>query len=101
MNSVVKLPDINTVVPITDNLEGWSVRDGKPKMKTWILNTSNDGSMVSGYWEATPGTYYAVYSEYEFVHILDGKVIITPDSCNSVMLVAGDTFVAEADFKGT
>ena len=101
MNSIVKLPDINTVVPITDNLDGWTIRGGNPKMKTWILNTSNDGSMISGYWEATPGTYYAVYSEYEFVHILEGEVVITPDGCDSVSLVAGDTFVVEADFKGT
>ena len=59
MNSLVKLPDINTVAPITDNLDGWTIQDGKPEKKTWILNTSNDGSMISGYWEATPGTYYA------------------------------------------
>ena len=49
MNSLVKLPDINTVAPITDNLDGWTIQDGKPEMKTWILNTSNDGSMISGY----------------------------------------------------
>ena len=101
MNSLVKLPDINTVVPITDNLDGWTIQDGKPEMKTWILNTSNDGSMISGYQEATPGTYYAVYSEYEFLHVLEGKVIITPDGCENLILVAGDTFVVEADFKGT
>ena len=101
MNSLVKLPDINTVVPITDNLDGWTIQDGKPEMKTWILNTSNDGSMISGYWEATPGTYYAVNSEYEFVHLLEGKVIITPDHGDSILLVAGETFVVEANFKGT
>ena len=100
MNSFVKLPDINTVTPITDNLDAWTIQDGKPEMRTWILNTSNDGSMISGYWEATPGTYYAVYSEYEFLHVLEGKVIITPDGCDGVILVAGDTFEVEADFKG-
>ena len=101
MNSIAKLRDINTVVPIIDNLDGWTVQDGKPKVKTWILNTSNDGSMVSGYCKATAGTYHAVYSEYQFVHILEGKVIITLDSSDSVMFVAGDTFLVEADFKGT
>ena len=35
------------------------------------------------------------------MHGLEGKVIITPDGCKSVILVAGDTFVDEADFKGT
>ena len=101
MNSLVKLPGMNTVAPITDNLDGWTIQDGKPEMRTWILNTRNDGSMISGYWEAKPGTYYAVYSEYEFLHVLEGKVIITPDGCESGILVAGDTFVGEADFNGT
>ena len=70
-------------------------------MKTWILKTSNAGSMISGYWEATPGTYYAVHSEYEFVHVLEGEVFKTPDGGDNLILVAGDTFVVEADFKGT
>ena len=35
------------------------------------------------------------------MHVLEGKVIITPDDGDSILLVAGDTFVVEADFKGT
>ena len=35
------------------------------------------------------------------MHVLEGKVTITPDGCESVILVARDTFVVEADFKGT
>ena len=34
MNSVVKLPDKNTVVAITDNLDVWTIQNGKPEMKT-------------------------------------------------------------------
>ena len=48
-------------------LDGWVVVSGTPSMKTWALHTSSDGSMVSGYWEATPGTYHATYTAYEFV----------------------------------
>ena len=43
MNSIVKLPDINTVVPITENLDGWTIRGGNPKMKTWIYSPYNIG----------------------------------------------------------
>ena len=35
------------------------------------------------------------------MHVLEGKVIITPDDGDSILLVAGDTFVVETDFKGT
>jgi len=79
MSTISKLKNIQDVDPITDNLEGWKVTEGSPIMKTWILHTNNDETMISGYWEATPGTYHATYKEYEFVHLLEGHIIITPD----------------------
>jgi uncharacterized cupin superfamily protein len=101
LNGILKHPDLSSVSPIMEDLNGWTVTAGNPTMKTWVLNTSNDGSMISGYWEATPGTYYAVYTEYEFVHVIEGKVIITPDDGEPVKIGAGDAFVVEAGFKGT
>ena len=38
---------------------------------------------------------------YEFVHLIAGKIIITPDGGAPVTVVAGDAFVVEKDFKGT
>ena len=70
-------------------------------MKTWILYTSHDESMISGYWEATPGSYHATYTDYEFVHIIAGKLIITADGESPVELGAGEAFVVEPGFKGT
>jgi uncharacterized cupin superfamily protein len=69
-------------------------------MKTWILNTSSDGRMLSGFWEATPGTYHATYDKHEFVHLIAGKITITPDGGEPVHVAAGDAFVVEAGFKG-
>ncbi len=99
-NSVVKLgkpgPD-----PITEDLDGWKVVEGKPTMKTWVQHTSSDGSMISGTWEATPGSYHATYSAYEFVHLIRGRITITPDGGGAPVTVGpGDAFVVEADFKG-
>ena len=101
MLTISKLKNIKGIDPITDNLEGWTVTAGSPSMKTWILHTSNDDSMISGYWEATPGTYHAVYNEYEFVHLLEGHIIITPDNGDPVEVKSGDTFVVENNFSGT
>jgi hypothetical protein len=70
-------------------------------MKTWILYTSHDESMISGYWEATPGSYHATYTDYEFVHIIAGKLIITADGESPVELGAGEAFVVEPGFNGT
>ncbi|URK87050.1 cupin domain-containing protein [Rhizobium sp. RCAM05350] len=101
MQTVTKLA---TPVPADGDpaiLDGWVVVAGTPSMKTWALHTSSDSSMVSGYWEATPGTYHATYTAYEFVHMIAGKIIITPDGGTPVTVAAGDAFVVEADFKGT
>ena len=101
MSTISKLKNIKDVDQITDNLEGWKVTEGSPIMKTWILHTNNDETMISGYWEATPGTYHAIYKEYEFVHLLEGHIIITPDDGDPVSVKAGDTFVVESNFSGT
>lgn len=101
MKHVMKLDNQESVAPLTTDLDGWKVVDGHPTMKTWILYTSHDGSMISGYWEATPGTYHATYSGYEFVHFIAGKLTITPDGGTPVQIGPGDAFVVEAGFKGT
>lgn len=98
--TIIKLPEPNGNAINTD-LEGWKVVAGSPTMKTWILHTSADGSMISGHWEATPGTYHATYTKYEFVHLISGKIKITPDGGQSVQVGPGDAFVVEAGFKGT
>ena len=101
MDSVVKLGKKAKGECITEDLDGWKIVSGKPKMKTWVQNTSKDGSMIAGYWEATIGTYHATYTDYEFVHVIAGKVTITPDGGKSVNLGAGDAFTIEPGFSGT
>jgi uncharacterized cupin superfamily protein len=101
MSTIVKLDAQPTEAPITDDLEGWVVTEGSPSMKTWILHTSADGAMISGIWEAQPGSYHATYAEYEFVHMLEGRITITPNGGTPVTVQGGDAFAVEADFKGT
>jgi uncharacterized protein len=98
--SIFKLPAPGAE-PITDILDGWKVVEGTPTMKTWVLHTSADGTMISGIWEATPGTLHATYDGFEFVHLLAGKVTITPDGGAPVTMKAGDAFVVEPNFTGT
>jgi uncharacterized protein len=100
MQSIVKLGSLTSVEPSSATLDGWFVVEGNPTMKTWVLHTSEDSQMMSGFWEATPGTYHATYSAYEFVHVIEGKMTITPDGGTPVHIKAGDAFVVEANFKG-
>ena len=101
MQTITKLPATSAVTPLTSDLDGWKVIEGTPAMKTWVLHSSNDGNMISGYWECTPGTYHATYTDYEFVHLIKGRIVITPDGGTPVTVNAGDAFVVEANFKGT
>lgn len=101
MQTITKLPSCQTVTPSTADLDGWVVTEGKPAMKTWVLHTAADGTMMSGLWECSPGSYHATYTAYEFVHLIEGRIVITPDGGTPVTVVAGDAFVVEKDFKGT
>ncbi len=87
--------------PIETDLDGWTKVEGHPTMKTWIEYTSEDGSMISGWWAATPGTYRATYSAIELVHMIAGEITITPDGGSAVHIGPGDAFVVEKDFVGT
>ena len=101
MDYLFKLDNQDLIEPITEDLEGWRVIEGEPTMKTLIMRTSNDGSMISGVWTATLGTYHAVYAEYEFVHLIEGSITITPDGGEPAYMSSGDAFVVEAGFSGT
>lgn len=101
MATLTRLSDTDGLEPDTKDLAGWVVTEGSPTMKTWVLHTNSDGTMVSGVWEATPGTWHATYTAYEFVHLIAGRITITPDGGTPVVVKAGDAFVVEADFRGT
>lgn len=85
----------------TNNLPGWKVIDGSPTMKTSVQHKTEDGKVLSGTWQATVGTFHATYTDYEFVHMISGRIIITPDGGEPVEVGPGDAFVVESDFKGT
>ena len=90
-----------SVDPIETDLDGWKKVEGNPTMKTWIEYTSDDGSTICGWWEATPGTYHATYASWEFVHLLEGRITITPDGGSPNQVGPGDAFVVEKGFEGT
>lgn len=90
-----------SVTPIESDLDGWKKVAGNPTMKTWIEYTSDDKSVICGWWEATPGTYHASYEAWEFVHLIEGRITITPDGMSPQEVGPGDAFVVEKGFKGT
>ena len=99
---IVKFNEIKKPKPDTTDLDGWVVVSGNPTMQTQILHTNREKNMVSGIWKATIGTYHATYSAYEFVHMISGKITITPDDGTPpTVVMGGDSFIVESNFKGT
>lgn len=92
--------DTTNTTPITDDLAGWEPVEGNPSMTTWLEHVPEDGKFLTGFWEATPGTYQVTYNADEMVHMFEGKASLTDQYGNSVTYSAGDSFLVEAGFKG-
>ncbi len=88
------------VDPITEDLDWWHPVEGSPTMKTWIENQTDDGKYLTGYWEATPGSYKVKYDVDEFIHMFEGKAVLTDKDGAPQTFVGGDTFIIEAGFDG-
>lgn len=54
-----------------------------------------------GIWEGAPALWRVSYSEYEFCHILQGRIRISDQDGNCITVGPGDNFVIAAGFKGT
>ncbi len=88
----------------SNSIPGWTVAAGHPVMESYFQQKSADGRVICGTWISTVGTYHAVYEHatmHEFVHVIEGKLVITPEGGKSVTLLPGDAFVIEPGFAGT
>lgn len=74
---------------------------GTYRTKTWNHDVSEDNRLFTGIWECTPGKVPAHYSEWEFCHLISGKVILTSEKGKKWTLKKGDAFIIPAGFKGT
>ncbi len=62
---------------------------------------SADGSLESGLWECTPGTFNARRDGYdEVAHVVSGTATVTGDDGVVVELVPGSTIVTPAGWTG-
>lgn len=86
--------------PIVTDLDGWTPVDGSPSMKTWIEHKTDDGKLLTGFWEAQPGTYRVVYAADEFIHLFEGKVTLSEDNGPTRQFSAGDSFQIPKGFTG-
>jgi uncharacterized cupin superfamily protein len=74
---------------------------GEYRTRTWNHYTGENGRLFCGIWESTPGKVVIDYTEWEFCHLIEGRVIITSESGAEWRLGPGDAFMIPAGFRGT
>lgn len=75
--------------------------EGNPTTTSWEQDKIA-GTVRTGVWEMTPGTNRSIKGDtYEYCHILEGVVEITPDGGTPLRYEAGDHFVMKPGFVGT
>jgi uncharacterized protein len=74
---------------------------GGYRTRTWNHYTGENGRLFCGIWESTPGKVVIDYTEWEFCHLIEGRVIITSESGAEWHLAPGDAFMIPAGFRGT
>lgn len=56
--------------------------------------------MITAAGKVTPALYHAVYAGGEFVHLIEGDVVVTLDNGEPQSFGPGDTFMLEKGFSG-
>ena len=75
--------------------------DGGEPMRTSGITLWQDGEQESGVWECTPGPSYWKLETNEFVHIVSGRMTVTPDGGAPQEIGPGDTAVFPRGWAGT
>ena len=83
----------------TERPDPEKVLSGDPVHTTWNLEEA--AGLYCGIWQSTPGCWRVSYSEWEYIRILEGHSILTPDGGAPVHLRAGDSYVIRPGFTGT
>jgi uncharacterized protein len=79
----------------TAQLDPWPIPadqivDGDPQASGTIIWRSEDGTLASGIWECTPGTFDWNHAD-ETLCLVSGRVTVTPEGGEAFDIVPGDT----------
>jgi uncharacterized cupin superfamily protein len=75
---------------------------GDPTFHTWLQDTSRNGQVRTGVWQASPGTTRSIKGEsLEFCYILEGVAELKEEGREPRIFRAGDSFVMKPGYVGT
>jgi uncharacterized cupin superfamily protein len=67
------------------------ILEGSPMARGSVLMQSKDKCLSSGFWECTAGKFQWIFGWDEFVHVLEGEVMIREEGGPTHTLRAGDS----------
>lgn len=87
----------------TAELEDWGPLEEATgeEMTTSGLTLWQEGDSEVGVWQCTPGPSYWKLETHEFVHIVAGKMTVTPDGGLPTEIGPGDVAVFPRGWSGT
>jgi len=77
------------------------ILSGDPAQTVHVVYQSADGRFSAGIWTCEPGCWRIDFAQDEFIHLLDGVVVVTDAMGEARTYRAGDAFVSPAGFSGT
>ena len=93
----------NVTAAATAELEDWGPLDEATEklMATSGIEVWSDGEQSGGIWECTPGPSRWTLETNEVIHLVAGRMTVTPDGGDAVVLAAGDMAVFPRGWTGT
>ena len=85
-----------TSTPMADR-----VLAGAPRTTVSNHYADASGQFFAGDWSSTVGKWRVAYTEHEFCHLLEGRVVLTADDGREWRFGPGDAWVIPAGFSGT
>ena len=87
----------------TAELEDWGPLEEAtgPAMATWGLELWAEGDCSAGIWACEAGPSYWVQDEHEVIHVVAGRMTVTPDGGEPTEISAGDVAVFPKGWAGT
>ncbi|MDQ1602784.1 MAG: uncharacterized protein QOE01_629 [Actinomycetota bacterium] len=85
------------------DLEDWGLLEEAtgPDMKTSGVTLWEDGDASAGVWECTPGPSRWLLETHEVIHLVTGRMTVTPDGGEPTEIAAGDVAVFPRGWSGT
>ena len=77
------------------------VLGGSPTAQVWNHYSDASAQFHAGTWASSPGRWRISYTEHEFCHLLEGRVVLCSDDGQRWEFGPGDAWVIPAGFSGT